>query len=212
MLSTSVTYQNMPVAAASTLDELLAYHDQSFVVCAYHTLLGRAPDPEGLGYYLGRLRTGVSKIQLLAQLRLSKEGKAHAAELPGLEAAIQRHQRGQYPLIGGLFRRLNGGEGNHPTERKLRGIENQLIFLSNESNRRFDQLDTALACLHHVVVQQTQSVISALGVASVDTPGTASSSPVQSPVPDGLKHLSPNAREIYFQLKTAAARHAVRAA
>jgi hypothetical protein len=60
---------------AVTLDELLQYHDKQFISCAYQTLLGRTPDPEGLQYYLDRLRSGISKYEILAQLRFSKEGK-----------------------------------------------------------------------------------------------------------------------------------------
>ena len=204
-----------PSTLALTLDELLACHDQHFVQCAYQTLLGRAPDPEGLGYYLGRLRTGFSKMRIVAQLRLSKEGQAHAVKLPGLDIAIQRHLKEQSPLLGWLFRQLHGGDGNHPTERKLRSIENQLFLLGDESSRRFDQLETALVGLHHLVVQQTHSVVAALGgthrashdAASPPTPPPSPPSP-----PDGLKQLSPRARDIYFQLKTAAATHAARAA
>jgi hypothetical protein len=203
MLSTSVTYPNIMASAASTLDELLTYYDQAFVVCAYYTLLGRTPDPEGLNYYLGRLRAGISKIHLLAQLRSSNEGKLYAAELPSLDTAIQRHQRGQYPLIGWLFRLYYGVEGNQPTERKLRSIENQLFLLSDESNCQFNHLETMLASLHPLLGQQTQSV-AALGMASKDASETASVNPLQSPVPDELKQLSPRAQDIYFQLKEAA--------
>ena len=217
-------------ASSSTLDELLAHHDQKFVECAYQTLLGRVPDPEGLGYYLGRLRTGFSKIQILKQLRLSSEGKAHAANLPGLDVAIQRHQREQYPLIGWLFRMINGGEGNHPAERKLRSIENQLGLFNDESSRRFNHIEAALADLHHLVVQQTKSIVEALGSAPSAIPidlaapsiqqaepvlalHTSSQehstiSPIHPSEPDAIKHLSPRARDIYFRLKKEVAIHA----
>ena len=155
---------------------------------------------------------GFSKIPLLVQLRLSPEGKAHAAKLPGLDAAIQRHQRGQKPLIGWLYRLLDGTEGNHPTERKLRAIENQLSLLSDESNRRFNQMEAALAGLHTLVVHQTQSVVAAIGSTHQTSLDVASSIPVKPLEPDGLKQLSPRARNIYFQLKTAAKIHARRAA
>ena len=200
------------LVAASTLDELLGQHDQSFIQCAYLTLLGREPDPEGLNYYLSRLRTGYLKIQILAQLRLSNEGRTYAAKLPGLDTAIQRHQRGRYPLIGWLFRRLNDAEGNNPTERKLRGIENQIFMLSDESNRRFNQLETTLAGLQHLVVQQIQSVVAAPGSTPVVIPSASSPVPIQSPEPDRLKQLSPHARTIYFQLKAASAIYAGRTA
>jgi len=204
---TQATSPIMPTIA-STLAELLACHDQQFVICAYQTLLGRAPDSEGQGYYLGRLRTGFSKIQILAQLRLSDEGKTYAANLPGLDTAIERYQKGQYPLIGWLFRRLNGWESNQPIERKLRGIENQLLLLSDESNRRLNQIETALTGLHNLMVQQAQSIVVDLGGAPTNSLDLATAIPVQLKAPDKLKQLSPRARDIYFQLKTAAAIHA----
>lgn len=188
-------------AIASTLPELLACHDQQFVCCAYQTLLGREPDPEGLGYYLGRLRMGFSKIQILAQLRLSNEGKTYAAKLPGLDTAIQHHKKEKYSFIGWLFGRRNGGEGDHSTERKLRGIENQLFLLSDESNSRFNQLETALDALRDLVVQQNQSLDAALGRAPLVVPDAASINPIQPPDPDGLTQLAPRAKDIYFQLK-----------
>jgi FkbM family methyltransferase len=196
---------------ASTLAALLACHDQHFIRCAYQTLLNRAPDPEGLGYYLARLRLGFSKIQILAQLRLSGEGQANAAQVSGLDAAIKNHQQGRYPLIGWVLRRINGWEGNHPTERKLRGIENQIFVLGDESNRRFNQLESALTGLQQLVVQQTQVTVASMGSAGLCIPDIAKIAVVQSPEPDGLKQLSAHTRGIYFQLKAAVVAHAGRA-
>ena len=205
------TTSNMPTIA-STLPELLAYHDQHFIQCAYRTLLGREPDPEGMKYYLGRLRTGFSKIQIVWQLRASKEGKTHAANLPGLDTALQQYRRSQLPLLGCLSRLFNNTESNHPTERKLRAIENQLYLLSDENNRRFNQVETALAGLHHVVVQQAKSFVTSLGGTPMPPPDAPSTSisPIQSAVQDELRQLSPRARDIYFQLETAAATYAGR--
>ena len=205
------TSLNMPTIA-STLPELLACHGQHFVQCAYRTLLGREPDLEGMAYYLGQLRTGYSKMRIVTQLCSSKECKVHAAQLTGLAKAIQFYHRGQQPLLGGLFRWLDGTEGNRPTERKLRGIENQLSMLSDESNRRLNQIETALAGLHHLVVQQTQSVVIDLGGKPKSSLNSATTAPTQPAALNGLKQLSSRARDIYFQLKTAATVHAGRAA
>ncbi|MFM0408771.1 FkbM family methyltransferase [Paraburkholderia dipogonis] len=199
MLSSTQAIDTAIPAAASTLAELLAHHDQPFVLCAYQTLLGRAPDPEGLGYYLGRLRAGFSKIGLLKQLRLSLEGKAHATNLPGLDAAIQRHQTGQLPLIGWVFGLFNGAESNNPTQRKLRVIENQLFALSGDSNRRFNQMEAALNGLRHLVAQQKQAEDRSPSVASETMEVSA-----PAPEPEDIEQLSPRARTIYFQLKKAA--------
>ena len=201
--STPAISPNMPTIA-STLAELLACHDQQFVVNAYQTLLGRAPDSEGLGYYLGRLRTGFSKIQILAQLRLSNEGKKYTANVQGLDTAIRQHQQGQYPLIGWLFRQFNGSKEHRSTDQTLRSIENKIFMLSNDSHLRFNQLEIALDSLHNLIVQQTQSIAVSLGISAKDnfnaTPST-SNLPLE---PDGLRNLSPHARDVYFQLKTVA--------
>lgn len=143
------------IQSASTLDELLAYYDLQFVHYAFRTLLGRAPDPEGLSYYLGRIRSGISKIQILAQIRSSAEGMAHASILPGLKKAIKLYKRGQYPLIGWLFRKINSSPSNHATERKQRSIENQLHSLSNETNLHFKKLEDSPSSMQHWVEQQT---------------------------------------------------------
>lgn len=232
-----------PLAALhpTSLDELLSWHDQQFVNAAYKLLLGREADAEGLRYYLSRLRCGYAKTHLLTQLSLSKEAKAYAkahkkaglASLPGLPKAIKNYRRGQYLLIGGLFRWLNGAESNHPAERKLRAIEQQIILLSDESKSRFNQLESALYGLHHLVVQQhsglqdlvlqqNQSINAALDnmsaltsdrltIQPVQLPETAPPLPKQSVEPEGLKQLSPRARNIYFQLKAASVNNARRA-
>jgi hypothetical protein len=246
------------VTVAYTLDELLSYHDLHFVLCAFQTLLGRAPDPEGLNYYLGRVRTGHSKIQILKQLRRSPEsflrgayqtllgrdpdpegrehflrqlskgiskkriaqqlrrspegtalrrlrkGKARATVFPGLDKAIRHYQRGQLPLVGWLFRLAYGTESDHPTERKLRAIENQLFMLGNESNSRFNQMEIALSGLHSLITQQTQTLVAAMGGEAAPPP------PKQPPEPEGLDKLTRAGRDIYFKLRAATTANAVK--
>ena len=258
--SQTVTIQQTPMelimpspatAAASTLNELLYLHDQAFIQCAYLTLLGRAADPEGFQCYLGQLRQGTSKIQILGQLRCSAEGEARECNLPGLDAAIRRYQWAQNPLMGWLVKLFYVVDRDSESLRKLRRIENQLLLLSDESNRRFNQMETALAGLHHLVVQQTQPIVAAMDrvhlnsdesnrcfnqmetelaglhhllaqqtqtiVAAIDstrldTLDISAITTIQEPEPAGLKSLSPRARDMYFKLKAAAARHAGRAA
>jgi Domain of unknown function (DUF4214) len=196
-----------PSTPANSLNELLAWHDQQFVICAYQTLFGREPDPEGLAYYLGRLRSGFSKIQMLAQLRLSKEGRARATTLPKLDGAIRQYQRGQYPLIGRLFRQFDDGNGSESIHRKLRTIENQILALNEASNLRFNQMETAFTGLHQLILNQSQTVISILGGTTPVSPDSATHAPIEPTALDGLKQLSPRARDIYLQLKTAAVQH-----
>ena len=99
--------QNMisvPSHIVSTLDELLTLNNEEFVERAYHAILGRAPDSEGLVYYRARLRADISKVEILAQLRNSKEGKARPLNISGLNEAIRRHRQLKTPLLGPLLR------------------------------------------------------------------------------------------------------------
>ncbi|MFM0595039.1 FkbM family methyltransferase [Paraburkholderia dilworthii] len=210
MLSSTQAIDPSFSGPASTLNELLAYHDQQFVLCAYQTILGRSADPEGLGYYLGRLRAGISKVGLLKQLRFSSEGRAHAVDLPGLDATILRQLRGDTPLIGWFFRLLGGVETNDPTQRKLRVIENQIFALNRESDSRFKQVDAALAGLHRLVAQSRQAIAVAPEATRSTGPATAETASVLAQEPEHLDQLTPRARAIYAQLKTAATFHAER--
>lgn len=194
---------NMPTTA-STLPELLACNDKNFVECAYQALLGREPDPEGLIYYLERLRRGYSKMQIVAQLRLSNEGQAKNSQLIGLDTAIKRYQKEQLPLIGWILRLFSDKEGNRPIERKFRSIENQIFLFSDESSRRFNQLEMTLAGLQHFIIQGKQSIVVDLGGEQKDSLNPKLINPILTKEPDELKKLTPHAKNIYFQLKTAA--------
>jgi hypothetical protein len=190
---------------AYTLDELLACYDQHFVRRAYQTLLNREPDSEGLGYYLGRLRMGFSKLWILAQIRSSQESKASAPNLPWLDEAITRYRKGKYPLIGWIFRLGRDSEDDHPVEskleRKLRSIENQIYMLSDESTYQLRQMETALIELNNLVAPQSAAPG---GVSMAKTSKVPLPSP---PEPEGFKQISPRARAIYYRLQKAAATH-----
>jgi hypothetical protein len=188
MNSPSVSTTMTPVINTTTVTELLALHDQRFVDCAYETLLDRAPDPEGLAYYLGRLRSGLPKVRVLEQLCRSEEGKEQASKLPGLAAAIRRDIRGRQPLVGWLFRLIDGTEGNYPTERKLPAIENQFYSFAEESRRRLDRLETMLEGTH-----------------PREKPGSVALTLVPTMQEKRIKQLPPRAKDIYVQLKMAAA-------
>lgn len=81
-------------SASVTLDELLSRDDEAFVAEAYRGLLGREPDPEGMGAYLEQLRGGSPRIELLALIALSREGLARAGAAPAMRGALaDAHQR-----------------------------------------------------------------------------------------------------------------------
>jgi glycosyltransferase involved in cell wall biosynthesis len=100
-----ISTQNNNVA--TTLDKLLAYNDDLFVHNAYLTLLGRTPDTDGLNYYLGRLRSGITKIEIIAQIKSGVEGKNSHIHIEGVDEMIRHHNLLKIPFIGAVLRLFN---------------------------------------------------------------------------------------------------------
>jgi len=88
MFAPPATDRGNPYLRADSLVELLDWHDVDFVRCAYVTILGRQPDPDGESHYTRQLRQGRSKLEILWHLRRSKEGRRHD---PGIAACPAIH-------------------------------------------------------------------------------------------------------------------------
>lgn len=58
-------------------------NDEAFIERAYWDVLRRAPDPDGMSNYLDKLRSGMSRQQLLRELQTSDEFRIRAASFPG---------------------------------------------------------------------------------------------------------------------------------
>lgn len=87
------------------INELLRYHDRVFVQAAYRAVLKRSPAEVELLRDLKRLRSGeANKIDLLATLRYSPEGRAKKVELDGLVFPAMIRRLGQLPVLGYFIR------------------------------------------------------------------------------------------------------------
>jgi hypothetical protein len=115
-----------PYLRVDSLTELLAWHDVDFVRCAYVTILGRQPDPQGEAYYTNRIRAGRSKLEALWQLRRSHEGSHHDPGIAGLDRELKRAAWRRKPIIGRLIRVFTGGDADDRLARYHRSIINQL--------------------------------------------------------------------------------------
>jgi SAM-dependent methyltransferase len=85
------------------VNELLQYHDRNFIQNAYRSILKRGPDATGYEAFIGRLRSGqMNKIDILARLRYSREGRSKGVRVDGLfvPAAIRQFYR--IPVLGYL--------------------------------------------------------------------------------------------------------------
>lgn len=98
--SLQVREQRDPNLAATSLAELLSLDDLDFVRCAYATLLGRQPDPQGERYYVNRIRTGRAKMEIIRDLRQSQEGQAFEPQTMGMDQAIRAWRFSRIPVLG----------------------------------------------------------------------------------------------------------------
>jgi hypothetical protein len=177
-----------------TIEDLLKLYDEAFVMKAYTTILGRAPDQGGLENYLAQVRTGVHKAQIVAELALSPEGKDTSAELPGLQSIIARYRKRAPSLWQRLFQRMTSA-ATEPTERHLRAIDNQLYLLEQSLSAQAKQLADLLTLAQNRMM----------------TPGIGKSGYLGS-VNDAIRtprlsYLSPNLARTFTELKTAIAMH-----
>ncbi|MDV3096570.1 FkbM family methyltransferase [Burkholderia cenocepacia] len=126
------------------VDQLLDMHEGAFVQAAYRALLGREPDLEGLRYYLGRLRQGYEKSDLIAQIATSPEARTNGkAELPGVSLILARKRSANR-----WYKRLFTGDRHaarqiNRLESELGRLGRQITRLESECHLRFDQLDRA---------------------------------------------------------------------
>ena len=83
------------------LDDLLVFHDATFVRNAYKAVLKRDPDDSGFVQYLRKLREGSrSKIDILGSLRFSPEGRSKEVKIEGLAPRAFFRKVYSVPLLG----------------------------------------------------------------------------------------------------------------
>ncbi len=83
------------------INDLLQYHDRAFLDAAYRAILKRPPDEAEFLRDRKRLQSGhFNKIDLLASLRSSPEGRTKGVQLEGLAVPAFIRRLGRLPLLG----------------------------------------------------------------------------------------------------------------
>jgi hypothetical protein len=113
----------MLVQPASTIEELLSQNGIAFLSCAYQTILGRMPDSKGFQFYASRLRSGLSKYEVIAELKCSAEGKGRDSSCVGLDQAVRLFRIVRTPYVGRWLGAFFRSEGNTVAERRARSLE-----------------------------------------------------------------------------------------
>lgn len=130
-----------PYLRAESLAELLSMHDVDFVRCAFVTVLGRKPEADGETYYTDKVRRGISKLEIIARLRFSREGGNHDPGIAGLDQTLRQYRRSTIPWLGGFFQRSKGAQLEGSSVQQLRTLENAVGLLLDESRemRRYQE-------------------------------------------------------------------------
>lgn len=89
------------------VNDLLKYHDRDFIRNAYLAILRREPDEAGFLHNLGLLQSGAfNKIDILASLRYSDEGKVNGVSISGLRLPATIRTLERVPVFGYLLQLL----------------------------------------------------------------------------------------------------------
>lgn len=87
------------------VNELLRFHGEDFVRQAYRALLRREPDPPGMSHHVEQLASGrFNKLDVLASLHSSPEGRSSQVTLSGLTMPAIVRRLGRIPLFGYFVR------------------------------------------------------------------------------------------------------------
>ena len=87
------------------VNDLLRFHGDEFVRNAYRALLLREPDEAGMAQHLEQLASGrYNKIDVLASLHSSPEGRSSQVKLDGLALPVAVRRLGRLPIIGYVVR------------------------------------------------------------------------------------------------------------
>ncbi|WP_347880459.1 DUF4214 domain-containing protein [Burkholderia sp. BCC0801] len=121
-----------------SLDDFISLHDRNFVRAAYLALLKREPDEYGEQHYLNRVRAGVSKILILADIQKSKEAQRHGVKISHLKGAIIANKLFNVPVIGAVVQGMLFffGVGRHLKD--LRALENHLVRMGAEMQQQYE--------------------------------------------------------------------------
>jgi GT2 family glycosyltransferase len=154
-----------------TLQAILAKDDAAFVRTAYLILLQREPDPGGRSYYLGQLRAGKPKLQLLGELDKSTEVQKRLTPIPGLRRSVALQKLARIPLLGPLVASLGGVERTGPADDRSRAAHQLMHRFSVSVGARLVRIADDLFLLRSRQMQALSSETADQGAQQIPTDG-----------------------------------------
>ncbi len=178
--------------AIENIYEIFILQDENFIAEAFHILLGREPDAQGMAYYCGRLAAGFSRASIIYQLSQSAEAISPIPPLSGLAPLIasERHSRRWYRRFFTTHKSSASLQQQDHLDMVLKGLRRAV---QEENARSTELLRTEL--------EKLQNRMDALLVQPGQTTGIATENiGLDGNIPAGL---SASARSFFAGLKTA---------
>ena len=152
------------------VNDLLKYHDRDFIRNAYLAILRREPDEAGFLHNLQLLQSGAfNKIDILASLRYSDEGKVNDVTINGLKLPATIRTLERIPVFGYVLQLLLALvrlPSMIRSQRQFQGyiVAQQLAIADHINNRQLadenENLDRAAVINQvHSRVQSLESVV-----------------------------------------------------
>ena len=116
------------------LDDFQLLYDRAFVTAAFRAILRRDPDVQGEAYYLERVRKGVSKHRILAQIKKSPEAFKYETSINGLKAANLLEDICSVPVLGNLLLAIVFLWNINDHLKDLRALENHMVRTAEETH------------------------------------------------------------------------------
>ena len=131
------------------IEDLLKNDGETFIKNAYKVILQRDVDEHGLSFYLSMMRSGkLNKVQVLASLRYSKEGRAKRINIKNLYLSYVAIKFYKFPVIGYMVRWTTAII-------KVPVIVRNIVAFENYTNIRFEQQSTNVVNLITNINQKT---------------------------------------------------------
>jgi SAM-dependent methyltransferase len=126
--------------ASYHLNDFLPYDDVEFLNAAYQAILKREVDEDGMQTYLGMLRDGALKAEILGRLRDSPEGRQGRARVDGLSLSFVLDTISRWPIIGKFVGIVNAVRNLPNAQRDQRRISNHFAFRLTQTDQRIAEV------------------------------------------------------------------------
>jgi Domain of unknown function (DUF4214) len=126
--------------ASYHLNDFLPYDDVEFINAAYRAILEREVDEDGMHTYLGMLRAGASKAEILGRLRESPEGRQRQARFDGLSLSYLLDTISRWPIIGKLVGIVIAVWNLPNAQRNQRRISNDFALRLAQTDQRLEEV------------------------------------------------------------------------